>query len=141
MITPLRFALWDRLGIAASTLCLAHCLLLPIVAAALPAFGLSWVGEGAVHTALGVAIASIAMLAFVPGYRRHRRGSVPTLAAIGLVLLVLGVIAETAWMHEIMGSVSTTSGSVMLIAAHGLNRTFCRRCRTCAETPQCDLSD
>ena len=140
MITPLQLPLWDRLGIAASALCLAHCLLLPIVAAALPALGLSWAGEGTVHVAFGATIASIAMLAFVPGYRRHRRGSVPALAAAGLVLLALGVIAETAWTHEIVGSISSVIGSVMLIAAHGLNRTFCRHCRTCTETPRCGLS-
>ncbi len=137
----LRLALWDRLGIAASALCLVHCLLFPVVAAALPTLGLSFAGEDAVDMALGVFIASIAVLAFVPGYRRHRRGSVPALAAVGLILLALGVTAEAVWAYEIVGSVSTVSGSLMLIAAHMLNHTFCYRCRVCAETSRCSLSD
>ncbi len=117
----------DGLGVLASTLCLVHCLALPLLAGALP-FVLQGSSDAhhhhhhhghehaagiSLHIVLFLAIAPIALIALGRGYLHHRRGAIPLLGACGLALLGLGM--SVGGPLEIALSVV---GSIGLAAAH-----------------------
>lgn len=107
--------LLDAGAIALSSLCLLHCLALPVLAAALPLLGV-WAEAEWVH-ALFVAIA--APLTGFALWRAHRQHPLPPAAllsaALGLLLLLAGA-AE--WPSHDTETPMTVAGSLLLAATH-----------------------
>lgn len=118
----------DLLGASASLLCLAHCVLTPILVSFSAVFSYILPAEESTHRFLAVATAAAGLAALVAGYRRHRRLRVPLCMAAGLALIGAG-----AWWGDRLPShkievLITMLGSGFMIAAHRLNHTFCRNC-------------
>ncbi len=84
------------------------------------------------HRLLAAAILILGVAAFIPGYRLHRRQALLAPILTGIVLIVaVACVGETLpGIVELAGSVT---GSVLLVSAHLLNRSFCKQCRTCSE--------
>jgi len=78
----------DFAGVTASLACAIHCAAMPLVVAYLSALGLSWMAEEGFHQAMAVLCIAIALAAFVPGWRKHRRPSPVLLGAVGLAFLM-----------------------------------------------------
>ena len=78
----------DFAGVTASLACAIHCAAMPLVIAYLPALGLSWMAEEGFHQAMAGLCIAIALAAFVPGWRKHRRPSPVLLGAVGLAFLM-----------------------------------------------------
>ncbi len=118
---------WDAVGIAGSLVCLAHCLLLPMVLAALPLLALF--EEEWLHRGLAVALLVPVALVLVPGWYRHGRWLPGLFMTVGLVAINTAVFtASERWETGL-----TLAGALSLILAHGLNLYFCRRCLRCAD--------
>ena len=75
---------WDGLGVAASSLCLAHCLLLPVFTTFLPVLGTQFLG-----VVLG-------LVASVFGLRLSFKADLPTGATVVGVLGLLPLVAAFA---------------------------------------------
>jgi hypothetical protein len=123
---------WDRTGIVLSALCLIHCLGAPLAILFLPAFGLALApADVAVHAVLATVVPITALLAFVPGYRRHRNSRIVYAASAG----VGAIVAAAFLLPEDAGTAAetfmTVLGGVLLIVAHLRNHAFCRRCPVC----------
>lgn len=107
-----RLGVWDRFGIVLSALCLAHCLAVPVLLAGSAA----WASE-AVHLWLAVGLVPVTALAVVPGYRRHGRGEVLVLAAVGLAGLFAALLLE-----PVVGAsgerLITAGAGILLVAGH-----------------------
>lgn len=116
-----RFA--DQAGIWLSSLCLVHCLLTPFILLGLPALSLFKLSES-LHEALAIILPAIALVAFVPGFRRHHQIRVLVLGAIGL-LLIIGAALFNAQLAPALEALITISGSLLLVRAHVLNRNYC----------------
>lgn len=119
---------WDLLGIGASTLCVLHCLATPLLVVALPMLE---VYEHQTHAAFALAILAIGMLAFWPGYLRHRRSWVVVTALLGFGLISLGVTAPEGLLTEPLEAAATVAGGATLVFAHLRNVFFCRYCPAC----------
>lgn len=119
---------WDRAGVAASGFCMAHCLALPAMLALLPALTVYDHIADSTHKILGLVLVAISLLAFIPGYRRHRAPIVIVLGAFGLGLVLFAAFAGHAWLGEPGEVALTLTGSCMLIAAHRRNCALCRSC-------------
>ncbi|HDS1649823.1 MerC domain-containing protein [Stenotrophomonas sp. TWI143] len=119
-------ALLDAGALALSSLCLLHCLALPLLAAALPLFG-AWAQAEWVHL-LFVAIAlPLTGYALWRADRRHRLPVMAwTAAGLGLGLLLAGALElpSHAWETPL-----TVTGSLLLAATHVWNAR--RRHRHC----------
>lgn len=104
----------DASAVGLSCLCLVHCLLLPIVSAALPAAGL-WAEAEWLHKLLVLTALPVTALAAV----RHREGTggLPFLAPaiLGLALLLSAAFVEA--LHDFETSL-TVAGAVLLASAH-----------------------
>ncbi|MBI2311333.1 MAG: MerC domain-containing protein [Betaproteobacteria bacterium] len=123
-----RASVWDRIGVGMSGLCIAHCLAVPFIATLLPLLGAM---EYATHTALAIGIAAVGGLAFVPGYRRHRRIDVPALAAAGIGMIVLSLLLPEGPRTEALETWLTVGGGTLMIFSHLRNAYFCRLCPDC----------
>lgn len=125
-------AAWDRLGIALSLICLAHCLLLPLALLVLPVIAVQWLPEGTVHVVMALALAPVAALALIPGLKRHRSWRVAAAMTTGLGLVSTAAFAgEGSAAHE-WSALLTIAGGAILVGAHFVNLKLCRSCPACA---------
>jgi len=111
-------ALLDLGAVALSTLCLLHCLALPLLAAALPLFG-RWAEAEWVH----LLFVGIALPLTLHALRlAHRSRPLPpgawATAAVGLALLLAGALG---WPLHALETPLTVAGGLLLAALHSWN--------------------
>jgi peptidoglycan/LPS O-acetylase OafA/YrhL len=104
----------------------------PLLLVVLPALEIL---ERQTHALFALSILCIGLLAFVPGYRRHRRRRVVLLVLVGFGMLSAGVLVPEAAMSETAEVVLTVLGGATLITAHLRNAYFCQLCRACGREP------
>jgi hypothetical protein len=125
----------DLAGATASAVCLVHCLLTPLAISLFPNIIPYLPGDALFHRVLALSIVLLGAAAFIHGYLIHRRRPLLALVAAGMTLIL-----TVAWAGESMNRTCelllSIPGSLMLVAAHLLNRSFCRQCTTCAERPE-----
>lgn len=130
----------DFAGAAASGVCLIHCLLTPVLISLFPGIIPYLPGDAGFHRALAISIVMLGTAAFVPGYRLHRRKFLLALIGMGISLILI-----VAWSGESLDRtlelILSVSGSLMLVVAHLLNRSFCRQCRSCSDAVACKTTD
>lgn len=110
---------FELAAFGASCLCLFHCLALPLVLAALPAFSDVLGTSDAFHIwilALAIPASGVALVA---GRTRHGQSYPLALGTIGLALLAGGAFLTDIRLTE---TLATVAGSIMLGAAHLVNR-------------------
>jgi hypothetical protein len=110
----------DALGIAASGVCAAHCVLLPLAVMLLPGVVARFLASPWVHGTLACVVVVTSLAAFVPGWLKHGEARIWGWAVGGLGC-VLAARFEADGSAEI---VLTTLGSVLLIVAHRLNHSL-----------------
>ena len=108
-----RVAVIDGSAIVLSTLCLVHCLLLPILSATLPLAGV-WAEAEWVHRLFVVAALPFALLA-LSSKQVGRLAS--ALIVVGFATLAAGAFVEALHDHEVM---LTIIGALLLASGHGL---------------------
>lgn len=107
----------DYMGALASSLCLIHCVLPPL----LLMFGVSWAGfafiDGEkIHYVLVAPILFFALWSIPKGLKSHQHVLPAILAAAGVCLLISGLLFEAS---EVM---LTSMASLLLISAHLYNK-------------------
>ncbi len=110
-----------------SGLCLVHCLLLPFVAAVLP-----WVEDERVHLGVAAMAVPVALLSFVPAFRRHGNAKILGVGLFGVFCLVVGALAHE-WLGEDWEHKVTILGGLCLVSAHFYNYRCCSQ-ELCAGT-------
>ncbi|HEY0264434.1 MAG TPA: MerC domain-containing protein [Granulicella sp.] len=122
----------DTAGAAASTLCMIHCLLTPVILSVFPGIVSYLPGDAWFHRILAAGILLLGGAAFLPGLRLHRKLFLlaPIAAGMALILFVAWSGESLSEHVEVMLSIA---GSLLLITAHLLNRSFCHACRTCSD--------
>ncbi len=112
-------ATWDGAAIAASVLCLAHCLLVPLVLLLAPALGALFIVPEEFHSWAVVFAVPTSIAALLIGHQRHRHFAPTALAMPALAMMAWGAFAETTPLHELL---LTVLGASMLVIAHVSNR-------------------
>jgi len=83
-----RMSTWrDWLGMVASIGCAIHCAAMPFVIAYLPALGLSFLADESFHKWMALICFLIAIVAFIPGIRKHGNWLPISIGAFGLVFI------------------------------------------------------
>ncbi len=119
--------LWDQLGIAGSILCTIHCAATPLLIGYLSTAGLGFLGDELIHQVFAVVLAAIALLAFIPGWRRHRRTSIAIVGGLGVALILAAGFVLDPFISHTQETLVTVAGSLLLIGAHGFNWKLSRR--------------
>ena len=116
----------DWLGIAASTACGVHCILLPtllVTGTVLPA---SFLGDESFHKAMLWLILPAAVVAFSIGCWRHKDRAVLILGATGLAGMLLAGLVLHDYFGEVVERVVTVVAATILVIAHYRNFQLCR---------------
>ncbi len=112
---------WDRLGIAVSGVCVAHCLLLPALVSMLPLWPTAAAVHGWLHPVFALVLVPTTVLAAASGYRKHGQRRIVALLGVGLlVILVAGVLGHAA-PGAFAETAVTLGGSGLLITGHWRN--------------------
>jgi len=77
----------DWLGVCASIICAVHCAAMPFIISYLPALGLSFLADEMFHKVMVFVCFSIAIYAFIPGLKKHRKWAPVTFGALGLMFI------------------------------------------------------
>lgn len=117
----------DRIGIAATSLCALHCILLPIILPALPLLGLTFLADHTWEHFFLIATAVLGTIALFSGFKKYHKRLYP------FYLLYLGVsiywikhdFSEQYEMYFII------VGASLIVAAHYLNIRLCNSCKQC----------
>ncbi len=120
----------DRIGIAATSLCALHCILLPILLPALPLLGLTFLADHTWEHVFLILTAVLGTIALFSGFKRYHRKLYP------FYLLYLGVAIY--WIkHDFSEEYQTyfiVTGAALIVAAHFINMKLCNSCKRCKET-------
>lgn len=104
----------DGAAIGVSTLCIIHCLALPLLVVALPALAavaeVEWV-----HKALVLVAAPVSLFAMTRLHGVEGRLLISALIVVGLALLIAGAFVEALHDHEVL---LTVAGALILSVAH-----------------------
>ncbi|QNI36378.1 MerC domain-containing protein [Edaphobacter albus] len=126
----------DLLGAVASGVCFLHCLITPLVISLFPSIIPYLPGDAWFHRLLAIGIVLLGAVAFIPGYRLHRRKALLLLIGISISFILI-----VAWSGESLNRATelylSLPGSGMLVAAHPLNRSFCRQYLACKSSDTC----
>jgi hypothetical protein len=121
----------DQLGAWTSALCVVHCMLTPVILSISAVSAHFLPSEERTHRSLAVVIAALGAIALVKGYRNHRHLRVLFLMLAGLACIFGGAYWGDHLPSHTAEVLVTLTGSSFMIAAHRINHTFCRNCRSC----------
>jgi len=108
----------ESMAIAGAAACLAHCIALPVLMAALPALAAVVPVPTTVHIAALLFAAPTTLLALLWGYRTHNAPLPLLIGLTGLALLAVGVLRYGETSLELP---FTVVGSLILAGAHIAN--------------------
>ena len=133
-VTPRTFTFSaDKLGVWASVLCLVHCVVTPILLSLSVVFAQILPGDGRFHRPMAIGVAALGGVALVNGFRTHGRRRIVVLMAMGLALIFFGAFHGERLPLPRYEVLITLAGSLMMIAAHRMNHTFCQNCSRCTQ--------
>ena len=113
--------LLDRLGATGSLMCAVHCALTPVLLAALPAAGLSFLFADGVEWTLVCFVTLLGVANLGWSYRRHRTLRALGLLVPGLLVLWAGLLYPPLHHSVVPHAVAMTFGGTLVGVAHLLN--------------------
>jgi hypothetical protein len=117
----------DNTAVALSSLCLAHCLLLPFIVGALPFFAQA--GNGHFHLQMLAIVLPVSSIALALGYRTHQNWRILGWGALGMLLLVVGATVAHSRYGLMADRLFTIVGGLTLAVTHYRNNRLSRRHR------------
>ncbi len=118
----------DNLGIAASVLCLIHCIAMPFILALLPFMGLSFLESEEAHWVLAFFIIGFALVAIFPAYLKHKRPGILSAMIVGMLLVVFGAFFAEHTLGHAYEMPLLVVGNLILVATHWRNRSLIKCC-------------
>lgn len=119
----------DLVGIVASIGCAIHCAAMPFVIAYLPALGLSFLADEAFHKWMALICFLIAIVAFVPGIRKHKNWTPISVGAVGLVLITIAAFG-------LEGACCASCEAASAAHSNIEGATACSQCECCSDQTQ-----
>jgi hypothetical protein len=118
---------FDRIAIVLSTICIVHCLAMPLLVAVLPLAALSFGGNAHFHSLMLWLVVPTSVFGFGMGFRVHRRISIVLAGAAAVAALAAAALwGHSAWNPLVEVAVSVVA-SLVLAAAHWRNFQEVRR--------------
>lgn len=119
--------IFDRIAIVLSTICIVHCLAVPIVVAVLPVAAIALADDTHFHAVMLWLVVPTSAVGFALGYRVHRRWGIVVFGAISAATVAAaGVLGHAYWPESLELAVNVAA-SLALAVAHWLNFRDVRR--------------
>ena len=123
-----RIAVLDRFSIGFSTLCLLHCLAVPVLVSVVPVFATFALADERFHLALVALVVPTSVFALCLGCRLHKSRRILICGFAGVFVLVVAAILGGQHLGEIGETVLTVLGASVVALAHWFNFRACRAC-------------
>ena len=121
----------DRAAICFSSLCILHCLLLPLLLVVYPIGILVTLSDEIFHQIMVFLAVPLSLVSLYVGYGHHKRNQLVVFGGIGLVILVLPLVVPHELISESGETWLTVSGALILCMAHVFNFRLCTSDQTC----------
>lgn len=121
----------DKISITISGLCVAHCLLFPVLAVLIPSFLASGLMSENFHFWMVVTVLPSSIIALALGCKKHSTISIFIIGAIGLSCLLLAFILGGAILGEAGEKILTLIGAVIIAFSHLKNFKLCQHSDNC----------
>ena len=131
----------DWMGIVASVGCAIHCAAMPFVIAYLPAVGLSFLADEAFHKWMALVCFLIAIVAFIPGIRKHGNWTPISVGAIGLALITFAAFGLAGECCVSCSAATTAVTELSDTTATDIACATCDQCDHCQSPASAETSD
>jgi hypothetical protein len=115
-MTPSRY--FDRIAIALSTICIVHCLTVPVLIAVLPVVAVAWGSDAHFHSLMLWLVVPTSAVGFALGYRVHRQAGLVALGAAAVVALAIAALWGHAVWTPAIETLASVAASLVLAYAH-----------------------
>lgn len=116
----------DKFAIGFSALCVVHCLFLPVLIAAIPAFGAMFFTDEVFHKLLLVGVLLTSLSGLILGCKKHKQWRIFGYGSVGIVILIFAAFFG----HDFMGvegeRLFTIIGSLVVAYSHYRNFNLCQ---------------
>ena len=126
------YSVSNKSAIALSSLCIAHCLLVPLLFIFSPSLSI-YFAEDSSHYWMLFAVLPISFFSLVVGCKKHKNLDTGLLILSGLLLLIFSVLFGHDFLGEILEKFSIFIASTILIFGHFKNYRQCQdnMCQDC----------
>ncbi len=126
------YSVSNKSSIVFSSLCIVHCLLVPLILIFFPSLSF-YFAEDSTHYWMLVAVLPVSFFSLFTGCKKHKSLGVGTLILSGLILLIFSVLFGHDFLGEILEKFSIFIASTLLIFGHLKNYRLCRdhMCQDC----------
>lgn len=121
----------DVCAVTLSSLCVLHCLALPVLIVLVPSLAVLPIAEEKFHFFLVFLVIPVSISALYLGCRRHRRWAVLFWGLTGVGVLILTALYGHEFLGEKGEKIMTVAGAALIAVSHILNFRLCRA-RACA---------
>lgn len=111
-----------------SGLCIVHCMVMPVVLAAVPLWSMAETLHDWLHPLFLVGVVPISVMALVSTRGKPQAKSIRVFLGVGLFVLTLASFFNHEAVSPFMETAITLLGSGLLIIGHRRNEQICRRC-------------
>ncbi len=126
----------DRAAISLSFLCLAHCLILPLLLVILPSLTVLNLDNEMFHLGMVVFVIPTSLYALTLGCRKHQHYQLLAIGFLGLTFLLGAVLGEEQ-IGEFGEKTLTVIGSVLIAFGHYRNFRLCQHKEDCSSMDKC----
>lgn len=123
----------DKPAIILSTLCVLHCLALPLLTVLLPSLAILPLNQEMFHVAMVICVLPTSIYAITLGCKKHRKLSIAYTTVLGLIALVAAVVYGESHLGEVGEKLLTTFGAVVIASAHIRNYKLCQQSECCSD--------
>ncbi len=109
----------DGISIWLSSICLIHCLTLPLITISIPLFGKYM--EGHFHSLMLFIVIPVSIVALTKGYQNHKNIIIVIFGLFGGIGVILGATYIHYMSNYSSDTLITISGSMVLALAHFFN--------------------
>ena len=108
----------DRAAFCLSSLCILHCLLLPVLLVAYPIGILVTLSDEMFHQIMVSVALPLSLVSLYVGYGHHKRNQLIVFGSVGLGMLMFPLVAPHELISESGETWLTVSGALILCMAH-----------------------
>jgi hypothetical protein len=118
---------FDRIAILLSTVCIVHCLAVPVIVAVLPIAAITLADDAHFHALMLWLVVPTSAVGFTLGYRVHKRWEIVGFGAASAAVLAAAAILGHAYWAESLELTVSVAASLALAGAHWMNFREVRR--------------
>lgn len=121
----------DKLAITISSLCVAHCLIFPILAVMAPSFLTLGLSSENFHLWMIIAVIPSSIYALALGCKQHGNKSILLTGFLGLSCLLLAFVMGGDLLSELGEKGMTIAGALLIAFSHIRNFKLCKHANSC----------